>query len=192
MSSEEQKIWRDRGYLPHYDPGTITQFVTYRLADSLPIHVLEQYSEELERDLITEIEYHRRVDKYLDNGFGNSFLKQPEIAKIVEENLLHFNQIRYDLHAWVVMPNHVHLLFTPQPNHTLSEIMHSMKSFTSHQANKALDRTGQFWSKEYFDRYIRGAEHFRNAVRYIEYNPVKAGLCRDATEWPFGSARFRE
>jgi REP element-mobilizing transposase RayT len=69
--------------------------------------------------------------------------------------------------------------------------MQSFKSLTSHKANKLLRRKGQFWMPDYFDRYIRNAEHFKKTVRYIENNPVKAGLCKHPQDWPFSSAWFR-
>jgi len=69
--------------------------------------------------------------------------------------------------------------------------MHSLKSFTSHEANKILGRHGHFWFKEYFDRYIRNGEHFRAVVRYIEENPVKARLCEKPEDWKFSSAYFK-
>jgi putative DNA methylase len=104
------------------------------------------------------------------------------------ETLLKWDNERYTLIAWVVMPNHVHILIELLGKHELSEIMHSIKSYTAHEANKILGRRGQFWFIESFDRYIRDARHYRNTVRYIENNPVKAGLCRSSTEWEFSSA----
>jgi putative DNA methylase len=88
------------------------------------------------------------------------------------------------------MPNHVHTLFTPR-DVDMSQIVHSWKSFTAHECNKALGRTGQFWAREPFDRYIRSERHFRNALTYIENNPVKAGLCQKADDWRWSSARRR-
>jgi len=70
--------------------------------------------------------------------------------------------------------------------------MKDLKSFTSHEANKILRQTGQFWMEDYFDRYVRDAKHFANAIAYIENNPVKAGLCEKASDWKFSSAWFRE
>ncbi|HEY8188950.1 MAG TPA: hypothetical protein VIF64_22975, partial [Pyrinomonadaceae bacterium] len=69
---------------------------------------------------------------------------------------------------------------------------HSLKSYTAHEANKILCREGQFWLEDYFDRYIRNEEHFQNTVKYIENNPVKAGLCAKASDWPFSSAWFKK
>ena len=111
---------------------------------------------------------------------------------MVQAALLHFDGERYWLSAWVVMPNHVHLLVTPCISWSLSRIMKDMKSFTSREANKLLGRRGQFWMEDYFDRYVRDAKHFANAIAYIENNPVKAGLVKTPSEWRFSSARWRE
>ncbi len=108
----------------------------------------------------------RRIEKYLDMGYGDCFLKGPRIAMMVQDSLLKFDQVRYNLLAWVVMPNHTHSLFTRFEGWQLERLMHSHKSYTAHEANKILNRSGQFWMIEYYDRYIRNIDHFRNAVRY--------------------------
>jgi len=118
-------------------------------------------------------------------------LKNDEVATMVQNALLFHDRTKYRLAAWVVMPNHVHLLCTPI-GHSLGQIMHSLKSFTSSEANKLLNRAGRFWQKEYFDRYIRNARHYAKIVAYIESNPVKANLCKRASDWPFSSAYFRK
>jgi putative DNA methylase len=182
--------WHSRGYLPHFDDDHITQFVTYRLADTLPQTVLNGYKRQLGQGLITEIKFHEIIDVYLDQGRGDAFLGIAEVAQMIEENLLRFDEVKYKLHAWVVMSNHVHVLFTPVNGHKLSSIMHSIKSYTANQANRILDRSGDFWATEYFDRYIRDGKHFSSTVAYIHNNPVKAGLCALAADWPFSSARF--
>lgn len=188
--------WHGRGYLPHFDGGEIPQTVTFRLYDSLPQSVLERWREELNYDEArgkeVDAEMRRRVEQYLDRGCGAAYLKDARVARMVQDALLHFDGVRYRLSAWVVMPNHVHLLATPCVGHTLARIMHSIKSYTAHEANKLLKRDGTFWQKESFDRYIRDARHFAAAVRYIENNPVKAGLCRAPEEWPFSSAAHRK
>lgn len=191
MTEKSPKGWYSRGYLPHYDGGQITQFLTYRLADSLPQNVLRNLEFQLKRELINEREKLIQVEKFLDQGIGNCYLRRPEIAEIVEENILKFADIKYKLHAWVIMPNHMHLLLTPKAGFSLSEIVHSCKSYTSTKANKLLNRTGRFWFPEPFDRYIRDCEHFEKAFNYIERNPVKAGLCENQNEWRFSSAWHR-
>jgi REP element-mobilizing transposase RayT len=90
------------------------------------------------------------------------------------------------------MPNHTHSLLRRFEDVKLSDILKAHKGSTAHEANKLLHRDGQFWMEEYFDRYIRNADHFRNTVMYIEENPVKAGLCQQASDWPFSSAWFRK
>jgi REP element-mobilizing transposase RayT len=160
------------------------------LADTLPQTVLNSYKRQLDQGLITEIKFHEIIDVYLDQGRGDAFLGIAEVAQMIEENLLRFDEVKYKLHAWVVMSNHVHVLFTPVNGHKLSSIMHSIKSYTANQANRILDRSGDFWATEYFDRYIRDGKHFSSTVAYIHNNPVKAGLCALAADWPFSSARF--
>ena len=191
MTEKPPKGWYSRGYLPHYDGGQITQFLTYRLADSLPQKVLRNLEFQLERGIITEREKLIQVEKFLDQGIGKCYLRRPEIAAIVEENILKFADIKYKLHAWVIMPNHIHLLLTPNAGYSLSEIVHSCKSYTSTMANKLLNRTGRFWFPEPFDRFIRDYEHFEKAFNYIERNPVKAGLCENQSDWRFSSAWHR-
>src|ERR1019366_125557 len=118
-------------------------------------------------------------------------LRRPEIASVIQENLLRFDGIRYRLLAWVIMPNHVHALIEIQET-PLPPIGRSWKSYTANEANRLLGRTGTFWQREYFDRYMRDPEHLAKAIRYIENNPMKARLVRLPAEWPFGSAHFRE
>lgn len=86
------------------------------------------------------------------------------------------------------MPNHIHFLAVPFENISLAEMTHSIKSFTANQANKILQRKGEFWQRESFDRYIRNHEHFIKTIDYIENNPVKAGLCETYKDWKFSSA----
>ncbi len=186
--------WHSRGYLPHFDGHAVPQFITLHLADSIPKNLITRWKQELfhldenEERMVLQ----RRIEKYLDLGYGNCFLKKPGIARIVQESLLKFDAVRYNLFSWAVMPNHSHFLLTRFKDWKLERIMHTHKSYTAHEANKLLSRTGKFWMDEYFDRYIRNAEHFRNTVRYIENNPVKAGLCKKPSDWPFSSAWFRE
>lgn len=185
--------WHSRGYIPHFDGGEIVQAVTFRLADSLPKHMLDRWAIELahleERDL--ELERRRRSEDYLDKGTGAAWLKHRDVAHLVQSALLFFDGERYRLSAWVVMPNHVHALVRPEFGITLSDILHSWKSYSSKQANRLLGRRGDFWQEDYFDRYIRNAEHYQRAIDYMENNPVKAGLCPTKYDWEFSSAKWR-
>lgn len=177
-----------RGYLPHFDVKNSTQFVTFRLADSMPQTLLKKWREELESGVITDADLRTRIEMYLDRGYGSCSLRDRRVASEIRETLLKWDGERYCLIAWVIMPNHVHILIQLLAEHALSDIMHSIKSYTAHQANKILGSKGRFWSVESFDRYVRDARHFRNTFRYIEENPVKAGLCVRASDWEFGSA----
>ena len=185
--------WHTRGYLPHFDGGCIPQFGTFRLADSFPAVRLETWREELEHlsQDRADRQIRKRTERYLDEGHGQAFLNRPGIPDMVESALLHFDGERYQMHAWVVMPNHVHVLFTPGDGQLLSRIVTSWKSFTAHEANRRLRRDGAFWAPDYYDRYIRDQEHFDRAATSIERNPVKAGLCAYPADWRFSSARAR-
>ncbi len=187
------KGWHSRGYLPHFDGGALPQTVTFRLADALPKALLDRWENELATmpETRAAVERRRRIEHYLNCGAGECWLARPQIAETVENALLFFDAQRYGLEAWVVMPNHVHALFTPLPGHTFSEILHSWKSYTSNEAKRLMARSGEFWYPDYFDRFVRNSTHFARAVDYIEMNPVAAGLCLRPEDWPYSSARFR-
>jgi REP element-mobilizing transposase RayT len=180
-----------RGYLPHYDSEALTQFITFRLADSLPASIYKTLQFKLRTKQISEIEYHHAIERALDVGGGKKFLNDPRIARLMAEALIKFDDERYRLLAWVVMPNHVHLLLKTINDYSLASIIHSIKSYTSTQSNKILLRQGQFWTADYFDRFIRDRVHFDRVKRYIENNPLKAGLCELPEEWPWGSKGYK-
>lgn len=188
--SESSSPWRTRGYLPHWEAGETAQMIGFRLADSLPSTLLKRWQEELgelPHELAT-IERRKRIEAALDAGHGDAALAVPLVADMVEKTFLHFDGDRYRLQAWVVMPNHVHLIATLLRDWTLADIVHSWKSFSSKKANLLLGRAGTFWAREYFDRVIRDGNHFANAVAYIERNPVSAGLCGRPESWRYSSA----
>jgi putative DNA methylase len=191
MTAHPLKGWYRRGdkHPPHFDAGEIAQFVTFRLGDSLPQEKLREWKEALQRRQIAEIDYHRRIEACLDAGYGHCWLRDPRVAELVQNALLHFDSERYELHGWVVMPNHVHGLITPREFVSLPAILHSWKSFTSKEANRLLKLRGSFWQEDYFDRYIRSEEHFNRVLFYIAENPVRAGLCRDARDWLWSHVR---
>lgn len=180
-----------RGYLPHLEGVNVPQHLTFRLHDSLPAALLAQLEEELEhvQDLDARaVERRTRIQGALDAGIGECHLKNRAIASIIVANFREFSKTRYQLHAWCVMPNHVHVLITPYLGMTLSGITHSWKSYTAKQANRVLGRSGRFWMPEYFDRFIRSEAHFKAVVEYIQNNPVQAGLCARPEDWEFSSA----
>ena len=143
--------WHSRGYLPHFDGRAMPQFITFHLAGSIPKKVMQRWREELKslKHEVERIVLQRRIEKYLDQGYGDAYLQLPQVAEMVQNSLLKFDGIRYRLFAWVVMPNHIHALLTRFEQYELSDILHSLKSFTSHEANKMLHRSGQFWIEDY-------------------------------------------
>ena len=185
--------WYWRGYLPHFDGGEVPQSITFRVTGSLPAEVIESWRERLQRlpPSVASVKLHERVDRYLDSHIDAPLLTDQRVARLMENALLWFDGERYRMHAWTVMPNHVHALATPLPGHSIGQVVHSWKSYVANQANRALGRQGASWHDDFFDRYIRDARHFDAAVSYIEYNPVEAGLCDTAEEWQYGSARRR-
>lgn len=187
---ERPRGWHRRGYLPHCDAGNIIQAITYRLDDSLPSEVLRRF----QRDVDAEPDDQRQellrhlIERFLDSGHGSCLLREPDIANLVIEAWKHFDGDRYDLHAWVVMPNHVHVLCEPRTGHSLSSIINSWKSFTARLINRHLGRSGSLWMEDYWDRFIRDEVHYYRAIDYILENPVKSGLAADKTAWPWSSA----
>ncbi|HEU5079540.1 MAG TPA: transposase [Opitutaceae bacterium] len=188
---QELGRWASRGYLPHYEDGKRFQIVTYRLIDSLPLAVFRKL-EEIRRE--TPSLAPGFAERHLDLGHGSCRLRDPQNAKIIVDAWKFFDRQRYLLHAWVVMPNHVHVLFELSEAWPLSKILHSWKSWSAkriieNERGPSLPAgDARVWQREYFDRFIRNEEHYAAAVRYIHENPVKAGLVRKASDWEWSSA----
>lgn len=172
------------GDLPHWHQDGKIQFVTFRLSDSLPQtkiealkHEIADFSAKHPRPWNEDVkkEYWKVIgpvqNKLLDNGYGACFLKDPCIRKIVSDAILFMDGRKYHVLAFVIMPNHVHMLLQLIGNSTIMEVMHSIKSFTANKINKLLGRTGSVWKKEYFDRIIRNERHLLNCLDYIHKNP---------------------
>ena len=169
-----------------YDIGQ-PLFITFRLHGSLPVN------RSFTAANVTSGEAFAAMDRLLDQArSGPTFLRQPAIAEVVVESIhIGAGLGHFDTHSWVVMPNHVHLLITPQIG--VSRLLDSLKSATGRRANVLLNRTGQpFWQNESYDRLVRDDDEFRRLSRYIEHNPVKAGLVVNAEEFVFSSARRPE
>jgi REP element-mobilizing transposase RayT len=211
LSSDDEKRgfkgWYASKHLPHFDaPGT-RQFITYRLADAMPAARRSEWKAFLA--LEDDLERQRKIEGYLDKGYGKCHLRDPRIADLVQGNLWHLDGLKYRLLAWVIMPNHVHVVIE-MGNVPLGQIVKSWKSYTAKEARKLL-RGGDslspssksevrgdgpspprtFWEEDYFDRYLRDDDHYRRVVRYIENNPNKAGLVKSPTDWLWSSARYR-
>ena len=188
--------WYSRGYLPHNDQVGLIQFITYHLADSLPADVVEKLAQELASLPSVKQDFHRRkrIEEWMDAGYGRCLLRQPEIAAMIVENWRKFEGVRYELLAWVVMPNHVHVMIRPREGLSLPKIVQAWKGYSGKKIAEYLrslerDRTPpRIWHREYWDRFIRDARHFQNAVDYIHQNPVKAGLVAKPEDWTWSSA----
>ncbi len=181
--SMTHKGWHSRGYPPHFDSAETIQFITFRLFDSLPRAVAEALAKQ--PDSLT------KVDERLDGGLGACWLSKPAVAELVENAILNFDGDRYRVLAWCIMPNHVHVVVEPVDGNRLGDIVHSWKSYSANRANAILGRTGPFWHKDFFDRFIRDEGHLARTIDYVENNPAKAGLARTAGAWAWGSGRFR-
>ncbi|MBL9218440.1 MAG: transposase [Opitutaceae bacterium] len=195
---QQMKV-RHGAYLPHWTRQGATYHVVFRLADSLPAHVVAQFRAEreaLRTDAIRagktaadvaerlRVLFSERMESVLDQGQGACWLALEPLALGVSEALRHFDGVRYSLHAWCVMPNHVHVVVQPKPGHELPAILKSWKGFTALQANRHLGREGDFWQPEYYDHLIRDGSEMAATIRYIQNNPIKAKLTNWRWFWP--------
>ena len=203
------QVWYKR-VLPHWQPGEVPLFITWRLAGSLPATVLADIAAEKERmarDPRAQDEHsdwaintHKRLfarwDDELHKLSGPHWLAQPEIAAIVRDTLHQCEDERlYRLYAYTVMSNHVHVLLQPLENVqtgspvALARITQILKGRTARFANQRLGLTGQrFWARESYDHWSRNENETRRIVAYILNNPVKAGLVTDPAAWPWSWA----
>jgi type I restriction enzyme R subunit len=179
-----QPVKKQEQKLPHWQQGEVWVFVTWRLADSLPQSKIRQWKEERERwmkvypkpwDQETELKYQKRfnstVEHWLDAGYGSCCLLKPSCAQKVADALHYFDGVKYQLADYIVMPNHVHVLFRLIDSYQLSEVVQGWKSFTAKEINRELGSSGALWQANYWDRLVRSLEHFEWVRRYIAKNP---------------------
>ena len=192
--------------LPHWRQEGATYFLTFRLQDAVPLHIQAEIKAEniewqkrLQRilDLSSEhqqdleegyqaflIRKYRKCETTMDEGHGSCLLRDTATRKIVSNALLHFHKDRYEMHGFVVMPNHVHLAVKPLGQWEPEKLLHSWKSFASHELNKLLKRSGPLWQEDSWNRIVRDAEHWYRVMRYIMRNPGKAKLLQQqSTVW---------
>jgi len=181
-----KEIERHGGNLPHWQQGEVMIFVTWRLLDSLPEAVVKKLQEQRTQwlashpqpwDEETFKEYNRlftlRFESFLDDCHGSCLLRDPAHSAIVSGALLHFHKDRYSLDSFVIMPNHVHVLFSPIGEHKLEDIVGSWKRFSSREINKLQGKTGALWQREAWDRLIRSQRQLDWTRKYIVKNPEK-------------------
>ena len=173
--------------LPHWAANSTLIFITYRLVDSMPADKLRAWQGERDEWLLLHPEpwdeaiareyydtFPAKLDEMVDAGYGSCALAREDCRRIVVENLLHFNGERYNLHSFVVMPNHVHVLMKIEEKDDLPKIVHGWKSYTAKKINEAIGGSGRVWQREYYDRLIRDAVHYTNTVEYIRKNAQAA------------------
>ncbi len=191
--------------LPHWRYAGASYFLTFRLGDSLPAGVVQagqraadlwEKSLEAERLALggqlseaTRQAYRDfrwkawvKMESLLDGGEGACVMRDPMVRRIVREGLLHFEGQRCHLAAFVVMPNHVHVLCQPWEGWALENLVGSWKKHTTGKMNRLLGQSGALWQHETYDRIIRDGGHFRRVVRYISRNPARAGLQQGEAE----------
>jgi len=177
--------------LPHRQQDGITYFVTYRLVDSIPSRLLDQWHAERTMWLKfhpepwapdIEEEYHKqltaKIESWLDQGHGSCALRDARIRKPVEDAFRRCDGRRFQMHSWVIMPNHVHVLVSLANGELLDRLIQAWKGASSREIKKVRQQriSMPVWMKDYFDRMIRDSEHFWRCARYIRRNPVKAKL----------------
>ena len=193
-SSQHWKGWYSSGSYPHRDLPSTYQFITFRLADSLPQSVLRGLEAEVKKMPQSKQKSYKRkrIEQWLDAGLGCCALAHPGMAEAMKETLIHYDGRRYRLIAWCIMPNHVHVLI--RPDYSLPRIVQAWKSYTTrwmllHNERLGLGVSGRsLWMRDYWDRFIRDELHFDTAISYIHQNPVKAGLCDAVEDWRWSSA----
>ena len=208
--SYREFYWRR---LPHFQPRGFAFFITFRLANSLPMDVVERLGLESRRveDSLSRLpdapESHcqreqerRKLFERWDDalhrlGSGEQYLRNDLVAAIVANSIRYHDGDWFDLEALCIMPNHVHLVLTPRErseteDHSLAAIMHNIKRNSSKQANLALNRSGAFWQHESYDHVVRDDAELERIVQYVLYNPVQAGLVEDRTKWKWTYSRY--
>lgn len=202
-----------RRNLPHFQPRGATFLVNFRLAGSLPTEVIERLSPESdeveqriskladpgERFKIRDIEQRKLFGKWDEAlhsaGYGPIFLREDRVAEIVANSIEYHDGTWFDVIAFCIMPNHVHLVIAPygeseEKDYSLSKIMHNIKRNSAKQANQILGRTGAFWQHESYDHYVRDQAELERIIKYVLNNPVKAGLVDDWTKWKWSYCKY--
>ncbi len=185
-----QQRWYNRGYIPHFNSSEVIQFITYKLQDSIPPDIQTQIDALEKSSDADNAPFHPKIEKILGAGYGSCVLQQPVNAHYVIDTWKFHHPHKYHLFAWVVMPNHVHVLIKPNKDCPLSQIVQSWKSYTAKQIKKEQTNPPsriKIWQRDYWDRFIRDEDDFYSTLNYIHENPVRAGLVESAKDWQYSS-----
>ncbi|MDE5794040.1 MAG: transposase [Muribaculaceae bacterium] len=172
------------GNLPHMHQDGTTQYVTFRLADSLPATKIQELNDLISQfkkanpepwDQETQIDYWKMIgpksERLLHNGYGNCLLRFPEVRKILIDSISYYDEKKYIVYAYIIMPNHVHMLIRPLGKYKIRDILHGIKGFSGFGINKLTCSHGEFWMRESFDRLVRSEAAYEHYMRYIISNP---------------------
>jgi len=207
-------------HLPHYQPIGYAYFVTTRLSGTIPKHLYDKYKDEYVAKLknISELKslkektklYHKlnkehflEMEKILDScSYGNVWLGNKKVAEIIKKTFHFYDDKRYNLICYTIMPNHIHLIFFPliesynnflqvhikkkkteDTFYFVTKIIQDIKKYSAKESNKILKRSGKFWQSESYDHVIRNKTELLSTVEYVLNNPVKAGLCENREDW---------
>ncbi|MDF1756381.1 MAG: transposase [Verrucomicrobiales bacterium] len=178
--------------LPHWEQPQGCYFITYRLVDSIPQNLILELRIERDDwlkkhpkpwDESTRREFGRlftkREQDWLDAGYGGCHLRLPKVRTLIVSCLEKFDEVRYDVDCYTLMPNHVHLIWQMRDEYTNKRELQSLKGVSARKCNKYFNQTGSFWMDESYDRLIRDKEELNAFRKYIESNPSKAGLSED-------------
>jgi REP element-mobilizing transposase RayT len=197
-----------RRHLPHYQPFEAEFHVVFRLVGSLPAEVVEWMREErsalrsrsprLQGETQSKSELFMlrpaclaKYEHLLDgSSLGPRWLRDARVAAILSEAMHYRDGKQYDLYAYSIMPNHVHMVFrtvrrTVCPTDRVTDILRKLKWNTALRANRVLGRTGSFWKAESYDHVIRTDEELSRTIWYVLHNPVLAGLASSWRLWPW-------
>lgn len=186
---QTRRGWRTRGRLPHADFAGLTQAVTFRLSDSLSAMALERLQRSVAvahpdpADARRAAALRERVHAWLDAGHGSCRLSDPAIMAILAEELRRQDGLAYRLDAFVIMPNHVHVVVGVR-GVSLGTTVGRWKGASARWINQFQGTSGGVWNREYYDRFIRDDGHVIAAVRYVAGNPVQSGLVGRWQDWP--------
>ncbi|MEZ0395710.1 MAG: transposase [Anaerolineales bacterium] len=204
-----------RRNLPHYHQPNATYFITFRLAGSLPLEALQRLEEQIQDELRrleaslsgaalfaaryeAQKRHFARFDSMLDQArHGPRWLAQSACAQTVMQCIRELEPVHYHLHAFCLMPNHIHLLIDqqdipdPAPRRDekrytpLSRALRLLKGKSAALCNRLLGRGGAFWQHESYDHLVRNEREYERILAYILENPVKAGLAARWDQWPY-------
>ncbi len=183
----EERLETSEGVnLPHWHQSNKVYYITFRLNDSLPMARASELacvkrSFELNNpkpwDAATRLRYHKLIgqveERLLDAGYGECCLRSERCRRIVADAINRLNRDVYNIVAFVIMPNHIHLLTVISEQGNTQEMMRLIKGISSRGINEVINRSGKLWHADYFDRIVRSEDHFKHCLNYIVNNPKK-------------------